>query len=101
MVLRLPSPYPLPLTPYRLKRIHERLDLRPRQWPSKIGQRPSRLKDFRRIFVHIVHEKDSIAEAGESLFHPLFIELLSADSPRRLPVLPTREPCLVRFAAVR
>ena len=27
--------------------------------------------------MHVVHEKDTIAEAGEKLFHPLFIELLS------------------------
>ena len=28
--------------------------------------------------MHIVHEKDTITEAREKLFHPLFIELLSA-----------------------
>jgi hypothetical protein len=36
------------------------------------------LENLRRIFVDIVHKENTIAEAGEKLFHPLFIELLSA-----------------------
>ena len=80
---------------------HQGLDLRARQRPAQVRQRPAGFEHDRRIFMHVVHQEHALAQAGEHLLHPRPIEFLAAFASPRLPVLRSGAACRARFAGGR
>src|SRR5215468_12667196 len=58
-------------------RIHENLDLCPRERTAQVGQTPARFEYDLFVLMYVVHQKNSVAQSGENLFRAGFIEFLS------------------------
>ena len=67
-----------------LNGIHQLFDLCPRERPAQIGQRPSGLENFRRIFMHIIQQEHSVPKPRKNLLHLSAIEFLAAAGRRAL-----------------
>ena len=83
------------------QRIHQRLDLRARQWSTQVRQGPACFENLRRIVVHVVQQKDALVESGEQLLHLPACQTSVPCPPRCLRALPARALCRVRFASDR
>ncbi len=67
----------------------ERRDLFARDRSGQVVHRPARLEDDRLLGVHVVHQEDSLAQAGEQLV------VLGAIDPRRRALQPVEKALLI------
>ena len=80
---------------------HQRLDLAARQRAAQVRHRPARLEDHRPVVVHVVHQEDAVAEAGERLLHPRRGRTRCPPRRPRPRARRARAPCRARSAAGR
>ena len=86
----------------RAQRVHQRLDLRPRQRAAQVRQRPARLEDLRaRPRGRCSGGRRGCRAPASSLLHPRRDRTSATPRPRRPRARRARAPCRARSAAGR